>query len=135
MQIRYKIKLENWEYNQPILMLHSKGDTIHLIPSRCHEASLPEGFTKDPFKMKSLREQMITSPKERFDRIGHLIESFTKADLLAEWELKVNDTFSTVKSKQLFHPKCIDQRTKYTRDWSDYEKRNIHHTEPLNLQY
>ena len=85
MQIQYKIKLENWEYNQPILMLHSKGDTIHLIPSRCHEASLPEGFTKNASKMRSLREKMITNPKERFERIGNLIESFTKADLLADW--------------------------------------------------
>ena len=33
---------------------------------------------------------MITDPKERFDRIGNLIESLTKTKFLGDWQLQVN---------------------------------------------
>lgn len=50
-----------------------------MVPSRCHEASLPQGFTKDGKRMRELRKHMITEPKDRYERINNLIENFTKA--------------------------------------------------------
>ena len=70
MERRYNIRLESWELNQPVLKLTQRGQDILLIPSRCHEASLPVGFTRDPNKMSELRGYMITEPKDRFQRIN-----------------------------------------------------------------
>ncbi len=108
MQRKYKIRLENWELNQPILKLQQRGQDILLIPSRCHEASLPAGFTKDANKMRDLRTYMITEPKDRFNRISSLIESFAKSDKLGEWQMKVNENFTSIVAKQLFHPGILD---------------------------
>ncbi len=79
-----------------------------MIPSRCHEASLPAGFTKDAKKMRDLHSHMITEPKDRFDRIDYLINNFTKAGLLNEWQLAVNPNFAKVATKQLFQPGILD---------------------------
>ena len=42
---------------------------------------------------------MITEPKDRYGRINTLIESFAKAGLLNEWQLKVNENFAAVNAK------------------------------------
>jgi hypothetical protein len=42
------------------------GREIHLIPSLCHESSLPKGFAKDGNKMRDLRSYMKTDPKDKF---------------------------------------------------------------------
>ena len=34
---------------------------------------------------------MITDPGDRYERIGNLIESFTKAKFLSEWQIQVNN--------------------------------------------
>jgi hypothetical protein len=60
---------------------------------------LPAGFTKDANKMRDLRTYMITEPKDRYGRINTLIESFAKAGLLNEWQLKVNENFAAVNAK------------------------------------
>jgi len=44
--------------------------------------------------MRSIREEMITDPSQRYERIGHLIESFTKAEFLDEWQMKVQSAFA-----------------------------------------
>lgn len=103
-----------------------------MIPSRCHEASLPAGFTKDANKMRDLRGYMITEPKDRFNRINSLIESFAKADLLNEWQMKVNENFTNIRAKQLFHPGILDPQNN-VRSWNDYEQRRFKHTEPAQL--
>lgn len=108
MQRKYRIQLANWELKQPILKLQQRGQDILLIPSRCHEASLPAGFTKDANKMRDLRTYMITEPKDRFNRINSLIESFAKSDKLGEWQMKVNENFTSIVAKQLFHPGILD---------------------------
>jgi hypothetical protein len=51
---------------------------------------------------------MITEPKDRFGRISSLIESFAKADILSEWQMKVNENFANIRAKQLFHPGILD---------------------------
>jgi len=73
MEQRYKIKLGPHELKQPVLRLSQRGQAMHIIPSRCHEASLPANFTKDANKMRDLRGEMITEPVHRYDRIGTLI--------------------------------------------------------------
>ena len=60
---------------------------------------------------------MIQDPTERFHRIGNLIESFAKADVLADWNIKVSENFAQVKAKQLFHVKLFDPKTNNNRDW------------------
>ena len=42
---RWKVKLRVEELNQPLLMLSQRGQEVYLVPSRCHEASLPANFT------------------------------------------------------------------------------------------
>jgi len=85
MQKRYNIKLANQELKQPVLRLSQRGQAVYIIPSRCHEASLPPNFTKDANKMRDLRGEMITEPIHRYERIGNLIESFNKSGFLDEW--------------------------------------------------
>lgn len=85
MRKRYKIELTPQELRQPILKLSQRDQPVYLIPSRCHEASLPKNFTADANKMRDLRAEMITEPSHRYQRIGTLIESFTKAEFLSEW--------------------------------------------------
>lgn len=82
---RYNIKLANHELKQPVLRLSQRGQAVYIIPSRCHEASLPKDFTKDANKMRDLRGEMITEPLQRYNRIGTLIESFSKSGFLGEW--------------------------------------------------
>ena len=99
MERAYNIRLSYAELNQPILKLTQRGQDVYLLPSRCYEASLPAGFTKDANKMRDLRTYMITEPKDRYGRINTLIESFAKAGLLNEWQLKVNENFAAVNAK------------------------------------
>ncbi len=77
--------------------------------------------------MKELRGEMITEPIDRFNRISGLIESFTKAGLLSNWQMKVQENFTQINAKQLYHPKLLDPRNQ-ERTWGDYEGRRFHHT-------
>lgn len=83
--------------------------------------------------MRNLRQHMITDPIDRFTRIGSLIESFTKADLLSKWQLKVAENFAQVKAKQLYHCKVLDPKGN-PRDFNEYEQRRFHHSQPLELK-
>ena len=49
--------------------------------------------------MRNLRTYMITEPKDRFNRINNLIESFAKAGLLNDWQLEVHENFAAVNGK------------------------------------
>lgn len=80
MKNRYNIDLAPWEQTLPLLYLTQRDQPVYLVPSRCHEASLPANFTKDANKMRDLRGYMITEPTDRYNRILSLIESFAKAD-------------------------------------------------------
>lgn len=82
--------------------------------------------------MRDLRTYMITEPRDRFDRINGLIETFAKAGTLSEWQIKVNETFAKVNAKQLFHPGILDPQNN-VRTWNDYEGRKFKHTEPAQL--
>ena len=99
MERRYGLRLESWELNQPVLLLTQRGQEIHLIPSRCHEASLPAGFTRDANKMRELRTYMITEPKDRYNRINTLIEGFAKEEILNQWQMKIGANFAIIKAK------------------------------------
>jgi hypothetical protein len=60
MKYKEQITIEN----QPLFIVKqrdSKPD-IYLPVSLCHEASLPEDFTKDTFKMANLQKSKITHP-------------------------------------------------------------------------
>ncbi len=132
MELHYKIKLRPDELRQPVLKLSQRGQSVYLIPSRCHEASLPKNFTRDANKMRSIREEMITDPTHRYERIGSLVETFSKANFLEEWQVKINQAFATVKAKQLFHCKVIDPKGN-TANWEAYEGKRFPHTQPLHL--
>jgi hypothetical protein len=97
------------------------------VPSRCHEASLPKDFTKDGNKMRDLRTHMITDPIDRYYRINNLIEHFAKANVLSDWQIKVNENFAQIKAKQLYHCKVLDPNNNL-RDWQEYEGKRFQHT-------
>lgn len=71
--------------------------------------------------MRKLREHMITEPNDRYERISTLIESFHKAGVLNEWNLSVQQTFTTIKAKQLYHAKVLDPKNNSVKEWADYE--------------
>lgn len=132
MEKRYRIILDKHELNQPVLRLSNRGQHVYILPSRCHEASLPANFTQDGNKMRQIREEMITDPTIRYRRIGELIEGFSKAQFLDEWQLKVQNGFAQVRAKQLFHAKVLDPRGSQ-RSWEEYEGKKFFHTQPLDL--
>lgn len=66
LKIRYNIVLDPWELKIPLLHLTQRGQDIFIVPSRCHEASLPKDFAKDANKMRNLRKYMINEPNDRF---------------------------------------------------------------------
>jgi hypothetical protein len=103
-------KLAPWEAKLPLLYLTQRDEPVYLVPSRCHKASLPANFTSDGNKMRDLRSNMITEPRDRFNRINHLMESFVHAKTLGEWEMGVNPMMANIKAKQLYHPKVLDPR-------------------------
>ena len=82
--------------------------------------------------MRKLREDAIIEPIDRYNRIGNLIKQFNQANLLEQWNFKVNDNFAYVKTKQLYHCKVLDS-TGNQGTWEDYENRRIKHTQPLKL--
>lgn len=108
---RWGVKLTADEFKQPLLQLTARGQPVYLVPSRCHEASLPKDFTKDANKMKDLRNYMITDPTIRYNRIGDLTATvFSQAKILNDWNIKVNQNFAQIKGKQLYHCKVLDQK-------------------------
>ncbi len=108
---RWGEKLNADEFKQPLLKLTARGQPVYLVPSRCHEASLPKDFTKDANKMKDLRNYMITDPTIRYNRIGDLTATvFSQAKILNDWNIKVNQNFAQIKGKQLYHCKVLDPK-------------------------
>jgi hypothetical protein len=77
--------------------------------------------------MRDIRREMITEPGQRYERIGSLIESFSKANFLSDWQMKVNNAFAQIRAKQLFHAKVIDPRNN-ERSWEEYEGKKFNHT-------
>jgi len=75
---------------------------------------------------------MITEPIDRFNRINNLIESFAKANQLSAWQMRVQENFTSVGAKQLYHPKILDPRNQ-ERSWQDYEGKKFPHSQPLKL--
>lgn len=61
-----------------------------------------------------------------------MIESFSKANFLGDWQMKVNNAFAQIRAKQLYHCKVLDPSNK-PRSWEEYEGRRFHHTQPLEL--
>ena len=47
--------------------------------------------------------------------------------------MKIQPNFANVKAKQLHHPQVLDGQARPC-PWSAYEKREIKHTQPANLQ-
>jgi len=45
----------------------------------CHEAALPDNFTKDARKMRDIDEYKIKSPNERFERILDVVNRIFNA--------------------------------------------------------
>ena len=48
--------------DQPLLFVNFRDQQIYLIPEFCHDASLPEDFTKDPQKMRDIDTYKIKNP-------------------------------------------------------------------------
>ena len=82
--------------------------------------------------MREIRSYIASEPGDRYYRINNLIEQFAKADILSNWQIKINENFAGINAKQLFHCKVLDPRGQ-SRDWSEYESRRFPHSEPIQL--
>lgn len=97
----YKIKLNP---KQPCLYVNQRDQKIFLPAELCHEASLPENFTKDTFKMRELQGYKITSAEERKKKILKLIQKFMQDDVFDQWGVKVGQGMTELKGKKLAVP-------------------------------
>lgn len=46
--------------------------------------------------------------------------------------MRVNAQFSSIRAKQLYHPKVLDPKHN-SRSWEEYEQKKFPHSEPLYL--
>jgi len=75
---QYNINLKK---KQPMLFVNNReGGRTYLPSELCHEASLPEGFTRDAFKMSKIQNYKITSADERKKKILKLVQDFGLKD-------------------------------------------------------
>ena len=81
---------------------------------------------------------MITEPTQRHQRISQLMDDFRQnSSLLEEWGIKLDQDFTSVKTKQLHGVQIIDPAANPAKPtykvWNDYEKNCIKHTQPMQL--
>jgi len=70
--------------------------------------------------MRSLREHMITEPRDRFERINNLIVDLQRADKFKEWQIEVDNNFAKINAKALRKAKVLDPNGN-ERQWFEYE--------------
>lgn len=119
---------------QPCLVVNKRDQQIVLPCSLCHEASLPKDFTKDTRKMRDLQAYKVNGPEQRFYRISSLINKLQENEVMNEWGINVNTTFTQLKGKKLYPPKVLDGNGNQA-DFKDYEKGEIRHSQPVKLSY
>ena len=44
--------------------------------------------------MREIRSYIASEPGDRYYRINNLIEQFAKADILSNWQIKINENFA-----------------------------------------
>lgn len=71
MATTYKLKVK--DPRQPLFFVNFRDTRIWLLPEFCHEASLPEDFTKDSRAMRTIDGYKIKNPQDRFNRIHTLV--------------------------------------------------------------
>lgn len=93
--------------DQPLLFVNMNQGRIYLLPEFCHEASLPDDFTKDSKKMRDIDEYKIKNPQERFDRITGLINKLYNHPEFSSWKIELDKEMSRVQGTVLNPPTLI----------------------------
>jgi hypothetical protein len=73
------------DQNQPLLVVNFRDFPVYLLPEFCHEASLPEDFTKDARKMRDIDGYKIKNPQDRYNRIATLINKLFNHPEFTAW--------------------------------------------------
>ena len=76
--------------DQPLLFVNMQDQTIYLIPEFCHEASLPEDFTKDKQKMRAIDVYKIKDPQARFERTCKLVNQIFNKKEFQDWQIELD---------------------------------------------
>lgn len=83
----YNVNLRD---KQPLLYVNNRDGRIYLPSQLCHEASLPEDFTRDQFKMRAIQDYKIAKAQTRRERIIRLAAKFADDETFNEWKVSLN---------------------------------------------
>ena len=127
---KYNIRIR--EEGQPLLFVNVRDQVICLPPELCHEASLPENFTKDTFKMRDLQNYKISNPQQRVERISLALNHLQSNEIFEENKFRIEANMAKIKGKVLYPAKVLDDRQRAV-DWRDYEQGKIRHAQPIDM--
>jgi len=114
-----------------LLFVNMRQGRIYLVPEFCHEASLPDDFTKDSRKMRDIDEYKIKNPQERYDRIIGLINKLYNHPEFSAWKIELDREMSRVQGTVLPPPTLVYGGKKY--EYSQYLGREVKHVDPIRL--
>lgn len=105
---------------------------ILLIPEFCHEASLPDDFTKDARKMRDIDAYKIKNPQERFDRICALVNKLFSHPEFTAWQIGLDREMTRVQGTVLPPPTLIYGGKNFS--FKQYLGRECAHVDPIKLK-
>ena len=117
--------------DQPLLFVNMQDQTIYLIPEFCHEASLPEDFTKDKQKMRAIDDYKIKDPQKRFQRTCDLVNQIFNKKEFQDWQIELDRKMLQLQGQVLPLPR-LEAGSKLC-EFQDILNRKIKHTEPMVL--
>lgn len=117
---RYKINLAD---KQPLLYVNQRDGRIYLPSQLCNEASLPDNFTRDTYKMRELQQYKITSAEKRKEKIEKLIMKFGNDQTFLQWGVEISTQMQELKGKKLYEPRIMGQGRAVP--FSDFTNRKV----------
>ena len=127
MKLKYNKVIKNPD--QPLLFVNMRGMVIYLAPELCHEASLPDDFTKDSRKMRDIDQYKIKNPGDRYERIAGLVNRIFNRPDFSKWKIELEQEMARVQGTVLPPPTLIYSGKHY--QFRQYLNREIGHTEPI----
>jgi hypothetical protein len=130
--MRDTYKLTITDPDQPLLFVNMKNMPIFLVPEFCHEASLPEDFTRDARKMRDIDGYKIKNPQDRYDRVVALVNKFFNHPEFTAWQIELDKEMTRVQGNVLPPPTLVYGGKNYS--FKQYLGREIKHLEPIQLR-
>jgi hypothetical protein len=78
------------ERKQPLLFKNFRNIREYFPVELCQEAALPENFTADAGKMKTLQSYKISNPNERFAKINDVPARFAGMPVLNQFDIELS---------------------------------------------